>query len=64
LQILNLANLKAGEIAELGKELAGRENLLQVLAWNNSVLNSIAQDEFTHDVVISWGDFYLVFDTT
>jgi hypothetical protein len=64
LDISNFANLSPAEIAALDRELAGRENLLQVLAWNNQVVDSIAQDEFTHDVVIRWRDFYLVFDST
>jgi hypothetical protein len=64
LQIFNYANLSTEQISELKRELAGRENLLQVVAWNNQVVDSIAQDEFTHDLVIRWRDFYLVFDAT
>ncbi|HEX8567287.1 MAG TPA: hypothetical protein VF648_16725 [Pyrinomonadaceae bacterium] len=64
MQIFNYANLSTEQISELKRELAGRENLLQVVAWNNQVVDSIAQDEFTHDLVIRWRDFYLVFDAT
>jgi hypothetical protein len=64
LQIFNYANLSTEQIGELERELAGRENLLQVLTWNSQVVDSIAQDEFTHDLVIRWRDFYLVFDST
>jgi hypothetical protein len=64
LQIQNYANLSAEEISRLQIELAGRENLLQVLTWNDSVVDSIAQDEFTHDLVIRSGDLFLVFGAT
>jgi hypothetical protein len=64
LQIFNYANLSIEQIAGLERELAGRENLLQVLVWNNQVVDSIAQDEFTHDLVIRCRNFYLVFDAT
>lgn len=64
MKIENHAVISTEEIAALEIELAGRENLLQVLQWSNSVVDSIAQDEFTHDVVIRWRNFYLVFDAT
>ncbi len=64
MQIQNYANLSVEEISDLESELAGRENLLQVLEWNNSVVDSITQDEFTHDLVIRRVDFFLVFGAT
>lgn len=65
MQILNRANLSVEGISALESEIAGRENLLQVLAWNNWVVDSIAQDEFTHDLVIRWRDeLFLVFGAT
>jgi hypothetical protein len=64
LQIFNYANLSTEQIAGLEANLAAKENLLQVVAWNNQVVDSIAQDEFTHDLVIRCRDFYLVFDAT
>lgn len=65
LQIQNYANLPVEEVVALEKEFAGRENLWQILNWNNSVVDSIQQDEFTHDLVIRWRDkLFLVFGAT
>ncbi|MEP6923223.1 MAG: hypothetical protein ABI954_02050 [Pyrinomonadaceae bacterium] len=65
MQIQNYANLSVEKISALEDELAGRENLLQILKWNNLVVDSIAQDEFTRDVVIRWqNELFLVFDAT
>ncbi len=64
MQIQNYANLSNEEISALESELAGCENLLQVLEWNNLVVDSVAQDEFTHDLVIRYEGFFLVFGAT
>lgn len=74
MKITNLARLSENEFAELETELAKQKTLGQVLAWANSkpkqdflpqtVAEVITQDEFTHDVVIPYKDFFLVYDTT
>lgn len=65
MKIENYANISTEQIALLNDELAGRENLLQVMAWNSAVVDVVVQDEFTHDVVVRWrNDLFLVFDAT
>lgn len=65
MKIENYANIPTELIAVLYNELAGRENLLQVMAWNSAVVDVVVQDEFTHDVVFRWrDDLFLVFDAT
>ncbi len=64
MEIQNYGNLPIEKILALENELAGRENLLQVLEWNDAVVDSIAQDEFTHDLVIRSGDLFVVFGAT
>ena len=67
---------RAGDIApavfaELAGPLRTRRTLADVLAWARhqtpprTVTEIITQDEYTHDVVIGFGErCYLVFDTT
>lgn len=63
--IYNYAGISKDELSALSAELAGRENLLQIMAWNSAVVDVVVQDEFTHDVVIRWrDDLFLVFDAT
>ncbi len=74
MKITNLARLSENEFAELEAELAKQKTLGQVLTWANSkpkqdflpqiVSEVVTQDEFTHDVVIPYKDFFLVYDTT
>ena len=74
MKVSNLANLSTAELAELVKELGEPQNLAQVLAWANSrpqgefcltvISEVIVQDEFTHDCIVPYKKFYLVFDTT
>ncbi len=44
------------------------KTLEDVLAWahatRGALLDVIAQDEYTHDVIVQSGDEYVVFDTT
>lgn len=50
---------------------AGHRTLEEVVRWGLSqepprmIVEVIPQDEYTHDVVLPWGDgMYLVYDTT
>jgi hypothetical protein len=74
MKITNLAHLSENEFAELEKELAKHKTLGQALTWASAkpkgdllpqiVAEVVTQDEFTHDVVIPYKDFFLVYDTT
>lgn len=75
MRIVNHANLAPEEIVQLEGELAGQENLNDVMKWALShpvgtfipsvVANVIVQDEFTHDVIVPYRDgLVLVYDTT
>jgi hypothetical protein len=73
--VLNYANLEPETIAEIERQLAGQENLREVMNWALShpagtfnpgvVVDVIVQDEFTHDVIVPWREgLVLVYDTT
>lgn len=73
--VVNHANLSSERLAEIKGELSKHCNLSDVLRWafaqpagvfiSSVVANVVVQDEFTHDVVIPWGnDLVLVYDTT
>jgi hypothetical protein len=58
-------------IVQVDPEIARLPTLAEVLRWARSgsppreVAAVVVQDEYTHDVVLSWRDgLYLVFDTT
>jgi hypothetical protein len=55
-------------VADIARELGAQRTLADVLAWARAnraeVREIVTQDEYTHDVVMSWGERYLVFDTT
>lgn len=74
MKITNLANLSEEKFNKLEKILAKHLTLGNVLTWANSQDKSdfipnivdevITQDEYTHDVIIPFQDFFLVYDTT
>lgn len=74
MNIVNLAKLSKQEFVEIENELANQNTLGQVLEWANTkrkgevlpriVAETIAQDEYTIDVIIPFRDVFLVFDTT
>jgi hypothetical protein len=75
MRVTNHASLSPDAIAEIEAQLAGQENLKDVLSWALSqpvgtfisqvVADVIVQDEFTHDVVVPWREgLVLVYDTT
>jgi hypothetical protein len=57
-------------LAALKTELAPLTILQDVIRWGyaqtppRDVSDVVIQDEFTHDVVLSWRHVFLVFDTT
>ena len=74
MEISNLAKMSESEFAGLEKELVKHGSLGQILAWANRapdgvflpqiVAETIAQDEYTHDIIIPYKEYFLVFDTT
>lgn len=62
------------QFADIISELAPLSSLGQVLNWAGTkpqgvfirqvVSEVIVQDEFTHDVIVPFKEFFLVFDTT
>jgi hypothetical protein len=67
----DLANLPADKLAQLERSLASLGTLGELIHWGMSqspssvVIAVHVQDEFSHDVVMSFGDDgFLVFDTT
>jgi hypothetical protein len=75
MRIVNHASLPPEEIARIESEVAGQQNLNDVMKWALSqpkgvfipsvVADVIVQDEFTHDVVVPYHNgLVLVYDTT
>jgi hypothetical protein len=75
MRIANHANLSSETVADIVAQLAGQQNLGDVMSWALSsppgtflpsvVAEVIVQDEFTHDVIVPWRDgLVLVYDTT
>jgi len=61
--------LSAEDRAALASEVARLTTLHDLILWGvargTMVSDVVVQDEFTHDVVVTWGTSrYLVFDTT
>lgn len=74
MEISNTAALPEAEFVTLAAQLAGHKTLGDVLSWAaagpradfypQTVLEVVTQDEFTHDVVVPYKNWYLVYDTT
>lgn len=75
MRVVNKAGLAPEQLAAVERELAGQQNLNDVMKWAASrprgtfipsvVADVIVQDEFTHDVIVPWCDrLVLVYDTT
>ena len=75
MRVFNHANLSPQQLAAIADELRGQQNLNDVMRWALSdetgaflrsvVSDVVAQDEFSHDVVVPFrGNLVLVFDTT
>jgi hypothetical protein len=75
MRIVNHASLPPEDIARIESEVAGQQNLNDVMKWALSqpggvfipsvVAEVIVQDEFTHDVIVPYRDgLVLVYDTT
>ena len=68
MKIINAENISAEKFEQIAQSLPDAENLWQLMSWLNYqstvVPEVIVQDEFTHDVIIPYKDYFLVFDTT
>jgi len=74
MKVVNAENISNEDFAQIKQILPLSENLLQLMTWTATqpkgdfwpqiVAEVIVQDEFTHDVVIPYQDFFLVFDTS
>ena len=75
MRVVNHANVGPEEVARIEGELAGQQNLNDVMRWALShpagvfipsvVAEVVVQDEFTHDVIVPYRDgLVLVYDTT
>ena len=71
MRLMNRANLLPEALAALEQELPQQGTLLEVINWGLAcrppalVAEVVAQDEYTHDVVMRWRDgLVLVYDTT
>ena len=75
MRVINHAHLSPEEIAQIGSDLSGQQNLNDVMKWalshpkgmftDSVVAQVIVQDEFTHDVIVPYRDgLVLVYDTT
>ncbi|MEW6207386.1 MAG: hypothetical protein AB1631_03400 [Acidobacteriota bacterium] len=72
--ITNRANLSPEEITSIEKEVADHRSLEDVLRWGLSqpegatlpqvISDVIAQDEYTHDVIVPWRALVLVYGAT
>ncbi len=70
MRLLDHVGLDATVRQGLERELGGLRMLADVVAWGyvasvpTSIVDVVIQDEFTHDVIVSRGPSFLVFDTT
>ncbi len=71
MQIINRANLSSEARAELERELPSFGTLQEFVVWARAqrppvlLVETIAQDEFTHDVIAPWRDgLTIILDAT
>jgi hypothetical protein len=75
MHVLNHSAVTRERLAAIERELAGQQNLNDVMRWAlahppgvflpSIVAEVVVQDEFTHDVIVPWRDgLVLVYDTT
>ena len=66
MRVADNAKLSPEQLASVERELAGQQNLNDVLKWARAappgtflpsvVADVVVQDEFTHDVIVPWRD--------
>jgi hypothetical protein len=70
----NLSSLSEAEFGPFAEEVDVHRGLADVLSWASTkpksevhpqiVAEVIAQDEYTHDVIVPYRNVFLVYDTT
>ena len=71
---INVSKLSDSDFAAITREIKGHRGLGDVLSWAAKepkgdvhpqiVAEVIAQDEYTHDVIVPYRNVFLVYDTT
>ncbi|MFM9904792.1 MAG: hypothetical protein ACKVQJ_09505 [Pyrinomonadaceae bacterium] len=74
MRVINLSSLSEPEFALVANEVSLHKGLNQVLAWATGkpkndfhpqiVSEVVTQDEYTHDIIVPYGNVFLVYDTT
>jgi hypothetical protein len=75
MKLQNHARLNLSEVSEIEDELARQLTLADVITWGSAqpagkmspriITEVVVQDEFTHDIIVPWGDrLILVYGTT
>ncbi|MGE5144742.1 MAG: hypothetical protein ACM3OA_15015 [Acidobacteriota bacterium] len=68
--LIDYARLEPGELDALASAIDTQTTLEQAIEWARavapprSVESVLTQDEYTHDVLIPYGNRYLVYDTS
>jgi hypothetical protein len=74
LEVKNRANLSDSDLQAISTDLKKHQSLQDLLRWAErqpegmlvpgAISELIVQDEFTHDIVVPWGNFFIVYGTT
>jgi len=74
MKVVNRANLPPESFEPIAKDLQSHHSLLDILKWASNqpagilrpeiISDLVVQDEFTHDLVIPWKEFYFVYGST
>jgi uncharacterized membrane protein affecting hemolysin expression len=72
--VLNYSTVGTDDLTDLLAEIGEHDSLRDVLGWLGTkkrsevhpqlVAEVVAQDEFTHDVIVPYRNLFLVYDTT
>jgi hypothetical protein len=74
MNVVNRSNLTDNDFSVFRNELAQHRSLQDLLKWAEkqspgtlvpgAIAELVVQDEFTHDLVVPWRGFYVVYGTT
>lgn len=74
LEVKNRANLSDKDFETIAVDLKEHRSLQDLLGWAESqpegtlipgaISELVVQDEFTHDIVVPWRNFFIVYGTT
>ena len=73
-EVINRANLSDKDFETISTDLKTHRSLQDLLRWAESqpegtlihgaISELVVQDEFTHDIVVPWRIFFIVYGTT